>query len=177
LNLNLFRKDHKNFESDFKLLVQTHHQKIYWQVRRMVYDHDDANDVVQDIFIKIFQNFENFKGDAKFSTWIFRIAYNETINFLNKRSRQNAVSLDEYVSSTVESLYADEYFDGDETQLLLQKAIAKLPEKQRMVFLYKYYEELKYEEISEIMGVSVGGLKASYHIASSKIKEIIQQQH
>ncbi len=142
----------------------------------MVYNHEDANDLVQDIFVKIFKNYHTFKGESQLSSWIFRIAYNETINFINKRSKLNAVSIDEYIEMTANSLESDVYFDGNEIQLLLQKAIASLPERQRLVFLYKYYDELKYEEISDILGVSVGSLKATYHIAYSKIKELISNQ-
>lgn len=161
---------------DFNLLVKEYQQKVYWQVRRMVYNHEDANDLVQDIFVKIFKNYHTFKGESQLSSWIFRIAYNETINFINKRSKLNAVSIDEYIEMTANSLESDVYFDGNEIQLLLQKAIASLPERQRLVFLYKYYDELKYEEISDILGVSVGSLKATYHIAYSKIKELISNQ-
>ena len=105
---------------DFNLLVKEYQQKVYWQVRRMVYNHEDANDLVQDIFVKIFKNYHTFKGESQLSSWIFRIAYNETINFINKRSKLNAVSIDEYIEMTANSLESDVYFDGNEIQLLLQ---------------------------------------------------------
>lgn len=162
---------------DFNQLVKTYHQKVYWQVRRMVLNHEDANDVTQDIFVKVYQKYDTFKGESKFSSWLYRIAYNETINFLNKQSKIKASSLDEYLEQSVNNLQADVFFDGEESALLLQKAIQTLPEKQRMVFMYKYFDELKYEEISEILDLSVGGLKATYHIAMNKIKDYILQHH
>lgn len=162
---------------DFNQLVKTYHQKVYWQVRRMVLNHDDANDVTQDIFVKVYQKYDTFKGESKFSSWLYRIAYNETINFLNKQSKLQASSIDDYLEQSVNNLQADVFFDGEESALLLQKAIQTLPEKQRMVFMYKYFDELKYEEISEILDLSVGGLKATYHIAMNKIKDYVLQHH
>lgn len=162
---------------DFNQLVKTYHQKVYWQVRRMVLNHEDANDVTQDIFVKVYQKYDTFKGESKFSSWLYRIAYNETINFLNKQSKLQASSIDDYLEQSVNNLQADVFFDGEESALLLQKAIQTLPEKQRMVFMYKYFDELKYEEISEILDLSVGGLKATYHIAMNKIKDYVLQHH
>lgn len=157
--------------------MKTYHQKVYWQVRRMVLNHDDANDVTQDIFVKVYQKYDTFKGESKFSSWLYRIAYNETINFLNKQSKLQASSIDDYLEQSVNNLQADVFFDGEESALLLQKAIQTLPEKQRMVFMYKYFDDLKYEEISEILDLSVGGLKATYHIAMNKIKDYVLQHH
>ncbi|ADX68195.1 RNA polymerase sigma factor [Weeksella virosa] len=162
---------------DFKAFVKEYQQKVYWQVRRMVYNHEDTNDLVQDIFVKVYTNFDQFRGNAKLSSWVYRIAFNETINFLNKQARERTLSLDELALDSIDKLKDDIYFDGDDTEILLQKAIASLPVKQRMVFLYKYYEELKYDEIAEILGGSVGGLKASYHHAVKKIKDFIYQHH
>lgn len=162
---------------DFNQLVKTYHQKVYWQVRRMVLNHEDANDVTQDIFVKVYQKYDTFKGESKFSSWLYRVAYNETINFLNKQSKLQASSIDDYLEQSVNNLQADVFFDGDESALLLQKAIQTLPEKQRMVFMYKYFDELKYEEISKILNLSVGGLKATYHIAMNKIKDYVLQHH
>lgn len=161
---------------DFNQLVKEYHQKVYWQVRRMVLQHDDANDLTQDIFLKVYQKYDTFKGESRFSSWLYRIAYNETINFLQKKSKYQSVSIDDYLNNSVESLTSDAYFDGDQLHLDLQKAILGLPEKQRMVFLYRYYDELKYEEISEILGVSVGGLKANYHLALQKLKHYFLEQ-
>ena len=164
---------HQNEEA-FKLLVSYYHQKIYWQIRRMVLIHEDADDVTQNVFIKIYQNLDTFKNEAKLSTWIFRITYNETINFINKNAKDKNVSFEDYSNSVANELSSDEYYDGNEIDLKLQKAIANLPEKQRIVFMMKYYDELKYEQISEILGTSVGGLKASYHHAVTKIKEFLE---
>lgn len=166
----------RNFEQAFKLIVSNYHQRIYWQIRRMVLIHEDADDVTQNVFIKIYQNLETFKSESKISTWIFRITYNETINFMNKRAKESSISFEDYSTNIAETLDGDEYYSGDEINLKLQKAIAKLPEKQRVVFVMKYYDELKYEQISEVLGTSVGALKASYHHAVSKIKEFLENE-
>jgi RNA polymerase sigma-70 factor (ECF subfamily) len=139
----------------------------------MVLSHDDANDILQDVFIKAWTNLENFRGESKLTTWLYRIAINESITFLNKKRIQNNISIDDdniFLLNTIES---DEYFDGDEAQKLLQKAILTLPDKQRLVFQMKYFEEMKYEDMSEILGTSVGALKASYHHAVKKIEKIL----
>ncbi len=163
----------ENSEKGFQTLVNQFHKQVYWQVRRMVFSHDDADDITQDVFIKIYKNLANFKGEAKLSTWIHRIATNESINFINQKAKKNNVSFEEISYKSAENLENDAFFSGDEIQLKLQKAIAKLPEKQRIVFNMKYYEELKYEEISEILQTSVGALKASYHLAVKKIEDSI----
>ena len=158
----------------FKVLIQTYREAIYWQIRRMVLNHDDANDIVQNVFIKAWSNLHNFRGEAKLSTWLFKIAVNESINFINKeRNRLQIISDGEDDSFLIKNLEADTHFDGDVLQLELQKAIAKLPEKQRLVFNMRYYNEMKYEDISEILGTSVGALKASYHHAVKKISEML----
>lgn len=162
-------------EEAFRLIVSEYHQKIYWQVRRMVFIHEDADDVTQNVFIKVYQNLETFKNESKISTWIFRITYNETINYIKKNAKEKNVSLEDYSSSLAKDLMADEYYSGDEINYKLQNAIATLPEKQRVVFAMKYYDELKYEQISDILGTSVGALKASYHHAVSKIKEFLEK--
>lgn len=136
----------------------------------MVIDHDDANDVLQNTFLKAWTSIDNFRGDAKLSTWLYKIAINESITFINKKKAQNNVSLDDDDSFLVNTLESDEWFDGDETQRLLQQAIATLPEKQRLVFNMRYYDEMKYEDMSEILGTSTGALKASYHHAMKKIE-------
>lgn len=172
-DISTFIRD-KKLEEAFKLIVKEYHQKVYWQIRRMVLIHEDADDVSQNVFIKVYQNLESFKNDSKLSTWIFRITYNETINFIHKNAKESNVSFDDYSMNVANNLSSDAYFTGDEIQQKLQKAIASLPEKQRTVFLMKYYEELKYEQISEILGTSVGALKASYHHAVTKIKEFLE---
>lgn len=155
----------------FERIVQEFSEQLYWQIRRMVLSHDDANDILQNTFIKAWTNIDYFRGDAKLSTWLYRIALNECLNFLNRQRAMESISIDEYESNLINMLESDPYFDGDETQIMLQKAINKLPEKQRMIFNLRYFKEMKYEDISEIMGTTVGALKASYHHAVKKIEE------
>lgn len=158
----------------FNLLMRSYGERLYWQIRRMVYNHDDANDILQNCFMKVWNNLHNFRGDAKLSTWLYKIAVNESINFLNKeRQRNNLIGDDEDGSFLLANIESDEYFDGDALQQDFQKAIATLPEKQRLVFNMRYFDEMKYEDISEILGTSVGALKASYHHAVKKITAII----
>ena len=154
----------------FGQVIEHYSSTLYWQIRRMVIDHDDANDVLQNTFLKAWTSIDNFRGDAKLSTWLYKIAINESITFINKKKMQNNVSLDDDESFLVNTLESDEWFDGDEAQLLLQRAIATLPEKQRLVFNLRYYDEMKYEDMSEILGTSTGALKASYHHALKKIE-------
>jgi RNA polymerase sigma factor (sigma-70 family) len=164
----------------FEALIKKYQQKIYWHIRKMVIDHDDADDVVQETFIKVWQGLQNFRSDSQLYTWIYRIATNESLNFLQKKRRQNHVPIDNDDSldllNTLESSISQDYISGDEIQLKLQKALLQLPDKQRLVFNMKYYDDLKYEEISEITGTSVGALKASYHLAVKKIEESLTKQ-
>ena len=153
----------------FERLVHRYSQPLSRQIRRMVYSHDDTNDILQNTFIKAWLNLDSFRGEARLSTWLYRIATNETLNFLQRR--RDMPTLDEAPPSVTALLTADEYFDGDETELQLQEAISTLPDKQRIVFQMKYYEEMKYEEMSRILDTSVGALKASYHHAVKKIYE------
>lgn len=165
-------QNEKTASKAFETLLHIYSEPVYWQIRRMVLNHDDANDIAQNVFIKAWSNLHNFRGDAKLSTWLFKIAVNESINFINKeKHRAQITGEDADDSILIKNLEADDYFDGDALQLELQKAIEKLPEKQRLVFNMRYYDELKYEEISEILGTSVGALKASYHHAVKKISE------
>jgi len=159
----------------FAKLVSEYSEQLYWQIRKMVLSHDDANDILQEVFIKAWSSIDNFRGEAKLSTWLYRIAINESITFINKMRAQNNISIDEDDSFLINQLEGDEYFDGDETQKLLQKAVLTLPEKQRLVFQMKYFDEMKYEEMSEILGTSVGALKASYHHAVKKIEKFFDQ--
>ncbi len=163
--------------SGFAKLVSEYSERLYWQIRKMVLSHDDANDILQDVFIKAWNNIDNFRGESKLSTWLYRIAVNESITFINKKKMQNNISMDDDESFLLNILEADEFFDGDETQKLLQEAILKLPEKQRLVFRMKYFDEMKYEEMSDILGTSVGALKASYHHAVKKIENFLEEQH
>ena len=154
----------------FNLLLNKYQQKIYWLIRRLVLNHDDTDDLVQDVFIKVWKNLEKFRSDSQLYTWIYRIATNESITFLNKKKQQNNTPMDEVSAELAENLVESSYFNGDKVQLKLQKALLTLPEKQRLIFNMKYFDELKYEEISEITGTSVGALKASFHIAVKKIE-------
>lgn len=157
----------------FNLLLQKYQQKIYWHIRRLVIDHDDADDLVQESFVKVWKNLANFRSDSQLYTWIYRIATNECITFLNKKKLKNNVSLDDVGNELAESLASSSYFDGDKIQRKLQEAVLKLPEKQRIIFNMKYFDDMKYDEISEVLGTSVGALKASFHIAVKKIESIL----
>ena len=157
----------------FNEVMRLYSEPLYWQVRRMVEDHDDANDILQNTFLKAWQSVEGFRGDAKLSTWLYKIALNEAITFLARERKRLSLSLDDEESHLVNLIESDEYVDGDELALKLRKVVASLPEKQRLVFNMKYYDEMKYEQMSEILGTSVGALKASYHLAVKKIEQYI----
>lgn len=163
----------KTSRNAFAILVEEYSERLYWQIRKMVLSHDDANDILQDVFIKTWTNIENFRGESKLSTWLYRIAINESITFINKKKSQNNISIDEDDSFLINTLEGDTYFDGDEAQKLLQKAILTLPDKQRLVFQMKYMEDMKYDDISEALGTSVGALKASYHHAVKKVEKFL----
>jgi RNA polymerase sigma-70 factor (ECF subfamily) len=159
----------------FEQIVSFYSEKLYRQIRKMVLSHDDANDLLQNTLIKAWMSIDLFRGDAKLSTWLYKIAVNESITFLNKQRAQNNVSIDDKDAFLIERLESDEFFDGDELQMKLQKAILTLPEKQKLVFNMRYYDEMPYEEMSEILGTSVGALKASYHHAAKKIEEFLNR--
>jgi RNA polymerase sigma-70 factor (ECF subfamily) len=162
-------------EKAFNLLVDSFQERLYWQVRNMVKTHDNSNDVVQNVMIKIWKGLSNFRWDSKLNSWMFRIAYNESITFINKEKKQIESNGGDYLEYLSQSLESDVYYDGNEMERKFQLAIASLPEKQKQVFHLKYYEDKKYEEISALIGGSVGGLKANYHHAVKKIKEFIDQ--
>lgn len=172
--LEKFSKENTRTEA-FNLLLNKYQQKIYWHIRRMVIDHDDTDDLVQDVFIKVWNNLSTFRKDSQLFTWLYRIATNESISFLNRKKLRNSVSLNDHSEGLdlLETLAESPYFDGSKAQMKLQKALLSLPEKQRLVFNMKYFDDLKYEEISEILGTSVGALKASFHIAVKKIEQIL----
>ncbi|MDE6143134.1 MAG: sigma-70 family RNA polymerase sigma factor [Muribaculaceae bacterium] len=155
----------------FNELLKAYSQPVYWQIRKMVVNHDDANDLVQNVFIKAWNNLRNFRGDAKLSTWLFKIAINESINFINKERQRLQLSEDADDSFLLNNIEADTYFDGDELKRELLDAVSRLPEKQRLVFNMRYFDEMKYEDMSEVLGTSVGALKASYHHAVKKVTE------
>tara|TARA_R100000353_G_scaffold176098_3_gene148870 strand:+ start:21281 stop:21829 length:549 start_codon:yes stop_codon:yes gene_type:complete len=161
-------------ERAFRELVAQDKQRLYWQIRNIVLDHEDADDVLQNTFIKIYRNIDSFKGDSKLHTWMYRIAANESITFLNKKAKRKNVSLENVKDAALRNLETDVYFEGDALQLQFQKAIATLPEKQRLIFTMKYFEDHTFEELSEILETSTGGLKSSYHIAVKKITAYIK---
>ena len=166
-------KEKKTQEQAFRTLVSQYKERLYWHIRRIVLNHDDTDDVLQNTFIKIYRNIEGFKGKSALYSWMYRIATNEALSFLNSKARKYSVSNEELQNRMVEDLRADVYFEGDEIQLKLQKAVATLPEKQRLVFNMKYFENMKYEDMSKIMDTSVGALKASYHHAVKKIENYV----
>ena len=155
--------------------MQLYQKPLYHHIRNIVLNHDDADDVLQNTFIKVFNYLKDFKGDSKLFSWMYRIATNEAITFINQKAKRNGMTSEALQSKIVENLHSDTFFDGNEIQIKLQKAIHLLPEKQQLVFKMKYFEELKYEEISEILGTSVGALKASYHHAVKKIEEYFKE--
>lgn len=164
----------KTQNAAFQKLLREYQRPLYNHIRNIVIDHDDADDVLQNTFIKVFKYLKDFKGDSKLFSWMYRIATNEAITFINQKAKRNGTSSEAMQSKMVDSLKADTYFDGNEIQIKLQKAIASLPEKQQLVFKMKYYEEHKYEDMSEILGTSVGALKASYHHAVKKIEDFMK---
>ncbi|SHF82815.1 RNA polymerase sigma factor [Pedobacter caeni] len=167
--LEKFSNENTRHEA-FNLLLHKYQQKIYWHIRRLVIDHDDSDDLVQETFVKVWKNLDKFRSDSKLYTWVYRIATNESITFLNKKKQRNNTPLDEVSDELAETLVASSYFNGDKIQMKLQQALLTLPEKQRLIFNMKYFDDLKYEEISEITGTSVGALKASFHIAVKKVE-------
>lgn len=166
--------DKKKQRDAFSSIVSHFSEQLYWQIRKMVLSHDDANDLLQNTFLKAWTNIDSFRGDSKLSTWLYRIAVNECITFLNRQKLRNQVSLSDDESPLLNILEANEYFEGDEAQLKLQKAILTLPDKQRLVFNMRYFDDMKYEEMSAVLGTSVGALKASYHHAVKKIEDFLQ---
>ncbi|MDP3930044.1 MAG: RNA polymerase sigma factor [Bacteroidota bacterium] len=165
-----FKAGHQK-ELVFGKLLQKYSRKVYWQVRRIVINHDDADDVVQNTFIKVWEKLDNFREDSLFYTWLYRIATNEALGFLQKKKANLNIPLETLQAQLSEQLVSANYFNGNRISLLLEQAVLTLPEKQRLVFNMKYFEHLKYEEISEILDTSVGALKASYHHAVKKIEE------
>ncbi|AXO79803.1 RNA polymerase sigma factor [Olleya aquimaris] len=164
----------KDKDAAFKKLISLYKERLYWHIRHIVKSHDDTDDVLQNTFIKIFKNINSFKGDSKLYSWMYRIATNEALTHIKRNSRIKNSSNEEVNQLAIDSLQSDVYFEGDDIQLKLQKAIATLPEKQQLVFNMKYFQELKYNELSEILETSEGALKASYHIAAKKIETYLK---
>jgi len=158
----------------FHLIVTKYQKRVYWQVRRIVIDHDDSNDVVQNVFIKVWKNLGNFKEASRLYTWLYRIAVNESLTFLKQKRAPLFIPFEKVEFALSRKLTDDNYFKGEEIQKKLQEAILTLPEKQRIVFNMKYFEELKYEDMAEVLDTSVGALKASYHHAVKKIEEYLK---
>jgi len=166
----------KTVNDGFRLLITRYQERLYWHIRRLVNNHEDANDVLQNVFIKVYKSIGNFKGSSKLYTWLYRIATNESITLINKNKKRTTEDIDHPDLGIHSTLSADPFFDGNEAVLKLKTAIAQLPEKQRLVFNMRYYDEMSYNDISEILGTSVGGLKASYHIAVKKIEAILKNE-
>ncbi|MFK8266374.1 RNA polymerase sigma factor [Capnocytophaga cynodegmi] len=158
----------------FENLVDTYQRRLYWHIRRIVISHEDTDDVLQETFIKIFRSIDKFRGESSLFSWVYRIATNQALDFLKKRANERSCSIEDLQYDRSIHLETDVYFEGDEIQIKFQKAIANLPEKQQLVFNMKYFEELKYEQISQILDTSVGALKASYHHAVQKIKNYLE---
>ena len=160
----------------FRELIALYKERLYWHIRKIVISHDDTHDVLQNTFIKVFKNIDKFNQDSKLFSWIYRIATNESITFINKRAKKRTIDISDYQQELTSTLADDDFFTGDEIQLILQKAIATLPQKQQLVFNMKYFDEIKYEEMSEILETSVGALKASYFHAVKKIESYIKKE-
>lgn len=158
------------------MLVSNYQERLYWHIRHIVKNHDDTDDVLQNTFVKVYKNIKKFKGDSKLYTWLYRIATNESLTFLSKKAKRQNITSGEIQEQAINNLTSDIYFEGDQIQIALQKAINTLPEKQQQVFRMKYFQELTYDELSSILETSVGALKSSYHIASKKITEFIKTE-
>ncbi len=162
------------FDKAFVLILSAYKERLYWHIRNMVNVHDDADDVLQNTYIKIWRYLPKFEGRSQVFSWAYRIATNESLSFLDSKKRKWAVSIDNEEMGFANTLVADEYFDGDKAEALLREAVNSLPDKQKQVFNMKYFEEMKYQEISDILDTSVGGLKASYHHAVKKIEKFVK---
>lgn len=170
--LNQFREPATK-ERSFTLILKKYQEKLYWHIRRMVVTHEDANDVLQNMFIKVWKGLDNFREDSQLYTWLYRIATNESLSFLEKEKKRSSVSLNDVESGLSNKLKADKHFDASKLEWKLQAAIQKLPEKQRVVFNLRYYDEMPYEKMSRVLETSEGALKASYHHAVKKIEDFI----
>ena len=166
-------KQHIDREKAFTIIVKRYQEKIYWQIRRMVIRHEDADDVMQHVFIKAWNGLDNFREDAKLYTWLYRIAVNETLTYLEQQKKRSAVSIEEVGEQLENRLTSEKGYDEQQAMWKLQKAIQQLPEKQRVVFNLRYFEEMSYDQMSEVLETSVGALKASYHHAVKKIEDFI----
>ena len=166
-------QDPASKEAAFRELLQLYKERLYWHIRKIVISHDDADDVLQNTFIKVFRSIDKFKGESKLFSWLYRIATNESITLINKNAKRLQITNEEHQDYAINNLTADVYFEGNDIQLKLQKAVASLPQKQQLVFNMKYFEDIKYKDMSEILDTSEGALKASYHIAVKKIEAFL----
>ena len=172
--ISLFRKQgSENYA--FNLIVEMYKERLYWHIRKMVIDHDDTDDILQNTFIKVWIGLPGFREDSRLYTWIYRIGTNEALSFLKQKRTRYFLPMTNVEKQLSETLESDEYFNGDEIQLKLQKAVLTLPEKQRLIFNMKYFNEMKYDDISGILGTSVGALKASFHHAVKKIEKYLAE--
>lgn len=167
-------KSSSDHEKAFRVLLSAYKERLYWHIRKIVLNHDDADDVLQNTFIKVYKNIQKFNGDSKIYTWMYRIATNEAITFINQKAKKLQITSEELQQKSLLRLEEDVFFEGSEIQLKLQKAIATLPQKQRLIFNMKYFDDITYEELSEILETSVGGLKSSYHLAVKKITAYLE---
>ena len=167
-------QDPKSKEAAFRELLQLYKERLYWHIRKIIINHDDTDDVLQNTFIKVYRNIDKFKGDSKLFSWLYRIATNESITYINKNAKRLQITNEEHQTNAINNLTADVYFEGDAIQLKLQQAIATLPQKQQLVFNMKYFEDIKYKEMAIILDTSEGALKASYHIAVKKVEAFLK---
>lgn len=172
--LKKFKQESSKHEA-FRQIVEKYKERVYWHIRKMVISHDDADDLTQEVFLIIWNKLATFQGKAQLFTWIYRIATNECLNFLHKKKKRFFLPIHDITQELTEKLYTEDYIEDDEIQRKLQKALLTLPEKQRLVFNMRYFDQLDYEQISEILGTSVGALKASYHHAVKKIEEYLDE--
>lgn len=161
-------------EEAFNEIVKNYSERLYWHIRRFTCSHEDTDDILQDVYVKIWKSLPGFREDSRLFTWIWRIATNETLNYLRRQKVRSLISFEDFTERLISNIDDDPSFDGDKLQRELYKSLQKLPEKQRLVFAMRYFDELKYEEISQILGTSAGALKASYHHAYTKIKRDLQ---
>jgi len=166
-------KDKRQINNAYKKLIAFYQQPLYWHIRKLLLIHEDTNDVLQNTFLKVYKNIQSFKRKSSLKTWMYSIAYNEAMTFLNKKNKKKFLTSEEANNLMLENLQADVYFEGSDIQLKFQKALVKLPKKQREVFQMKYFDELKFREISEILGTSEGALKSSYHLAVKKLENYL----
>lgn len=168
-------KSKSDRDKGFKSLITLYKEPLYWHIRNIVKSHDDTDDVLQNTFVKVYKNIHNFKGDSKLFSWMYRIATNESITFINKNAKRLQITNEKAQLLAINNLTDDAYFDGDDIQLKLQQAIATLPQKQQLVFNMKYFQDIKYKDLADILETSEGALKASYHIAMKKIEAYLTQ--